>query len=130
MIGPARMPIADSSDFYGTELFGATKDDRLGKCYELSARAMLFGTAPAGARLVHGSVHHIYVSRRIDHAWLVLPSGMVWEPISGNVWIPAAWQHIARAQIDASYTLDELLGIIVTHKHYGPWHISSTHNTS
>lgn len=115
------MPVSSTDDFFSTEKMGNTKDDRLGKCYEIAAYALTLGSAPVGSTLVHGSVHHIYVERRINHAWLVLPSNMIWEPISCIFWVPTAWTRIARAITHNTYTSNDVHELVIEHMHWGPW---------
>lgn len=115
------MPIKEIEEFFGTEVLGKTVNSRLTKCYEIAGAALSVGAAPKRAKLVHGSMHHIRVEHRINYAWLILPSRMIWEPIAGSLWVPAAWNKIVRPEIHKEYDRDELRKMMNIHKHWGPW---------
>lgn len=115
------MPIREIEEFFGTEHIGLTIDERLGNCYQIAGYALTIGTAPQGTKLIHGSMHHVRVERRINHAWLELPSCMIWEPISGAYWTPMAWSMFVRPRVNAVYDYDDARKMILTHMHWGPW---------
>lgn len=101
-----------------------TFDERLRRCYELAAQALMFGTAPKGAKLVHGTMRGPRATRRIGHAWLRLPGHKVWEPINAKVYDEAEWVAYARARVDRIYTKTQTGRMLVLKGHYGRWHES------
>lgn len=88
---------------------------RLGRCYELSYKA----TAP-GTTLVHGSIQG-FDFPRIDHAWVVLADGTVWEPASNEVWDAGVFRSFFRAVVGTEYTFADALHNALESGHYGPW---------
>lgn len=121
-----------SSPYYGTENVGddaAHKlDQRLGRCYELAGYALTLGDAPAGSTLVHGSIHAVLLrnTTRIDHAWIELPDGDVWEPVSRVIWPIGAWNAFAQPVISHRYVADEARTKILNFHHWGPWESDDT----
>jgi hypothetical protein len=69
-----------------TPLINPTADlshrQRLGRCYELSGTIALHNPH---VMLVHGSIQGFNFPR-IAHAWVELPDGSVWEPVTNKVW--------------------------------------------
>jgi hypothetical protein len=84
----------------------------------------MFGTAPKGTKLVHGTMHGQRAPRRIGHAWLRLPGGKVWEPINAKIHDEAEWVAYARAKVDRVYTKTQAGRMLVLNGHYGRWHSS------
>jgi hypothetical protein len=102
----------------------ALGDLRRGRCYELSAFALAFGSAPADAMLVHGSIDGGTDLGRFGHAWLRLADGRIWEPREATVY-PASWEAWADARVEVEYTRKEAFEMILTYDHWGPWHDAS-----
>lgn len=117
------------STYFSTETYDAsdparTYDERRTRCYELAAAALVFGSAPRESLLVHGSIdgHLPGGLGRIGHAWLELPSGMVWEPITGDLYRNrGAWQHFADAQAERAFSRVHAMGLMNQHGTFGPW---------
>lgn len=101
-------------------------DARRGRCYELAAFALVFGSAPADAVLVHGSIDGGTELGRFGHAWLRLADGRIWEPKGATVY-PAEWMEWADARVEVEYTRAEARRMILTHDHWGSWHDASEH---
>ena len=123
-VGPPEPP--GHRDLFGTGHVdgpSATFDQRITRCYELAANA-LFAGAPEGSELVHGSIHGYGAPRRIGHAWLNLPDGTVWEPITAKVYDKDAWTAYARAREERVYTKDQAAKELIGSGHYGRWHDS------
>lgn len=118
-----RLDLYGSADVIGDE-FPALGDRRRGRCYELAAYALAFGSAPADATLVHGSIDGGTDLGRFGHAWLVLADGRVWEPLNAAVYGPE-WIPWAEAQAEASYTRAETRDMLFLYSHFGPWHDES-----
>ena len=116
-------------DLYGTgeanDEPSLTHEDRRKRCYELACHALIFGSAPADAKLVHGTIDGGYVDGpgRIGHAWLRLADGRIWEPISAKVY-GQEWMVWADALPERVYTRHEARLAVVRFEHYGRWHES------
>lgn len=115
-------------EYFGTDEMdesALTVEERLTRCYELSAYALTIGTAPPDATLVHGTWQHVvYAAKRIGHAWLELPDGHIWEPISGQIWKREMWNLILNPVEECRYTKDEARNAVMFHRHWGRWHES------
>ena len=99
-------------------------EDRLTRCYELSAYALLFGSAPKGSKLVHGSMHGPGGKQRIGHGWLRLPGGKVWEPITARVYDEQQWMTYADAKVERVYTRAQASDRVFWSGVWGRWHES------
>lgn len=98
---------------------------RRGRCYELAAWALAFGSAPADAKLVHGSIDGGSELGRFGHAWLRLVDGRIWEPTRAEFYCGPRWIRWADARVEAEYTCSETRAMIREHEHYGSWHDAS-----
>ena len=118
---------AGEEDLLGTEEANDESawefDERLGRCYELTAYAIAFGDAPEGSTLVHGSWHGVAAPRRIGHAW-VRCGGRVWEPIKARWYDEAEFLHWTAARVEKEYDEVEVRVMLMRHGHYGRWHQS------
>lgn len=101
-----------------------TFDQRIGRCYELAGHAVLSRSVPEGTMLVHGSWHGPYATRRIGHAWLVLPDGNIWEPITMEVFTPDDFFAWTNAIAEVEYDWTEAAYNAVEFESYGRWHES------
>jgi hypothetical protein len=113
-------------EYFGTERIGdkslLTVNERAGHCYELAGYALALGKAPDDALLIHGSIHGVLRDvPRIHHAWLVLPTHEVWEPMQGRRWDIGAWKLVARPLLSEMYTQRSLRRHISEHGTWGPW---------
>jgi hypothetical protein len=100
-------------------------EQRRGRCYELAAYTQVWGTAPTGTLLLHGSMHGPDADHeRIGHAVLELPDGSTWEPILGDVYPPGVWAAYARWQTERQYSRRQTQRQLVLTGHYGRWHES------
>lgn len=108
--------------YFGSETIedepAGTTAERAGRCYELTAYALLFGSAPLGTVLVHGTVQGN--GPRIGHAWLELPDGSVWEPMYHLIYLN--WTEYASAVEERRYTSTEARRLIMSSGHWGCWH--------
>lgn len=114
-------------EFFGTEnVDGQSKtfDQRISRCYELAVWALVMGTAPKGAKLVHGTIHGPFARRRIGHGWLRLPGGKVWEPITAKVYNEAQWVEYAAAKVERVYPKTQARMQLVLTENFGRWHKS------
>ena len=92
---------------------------RLGRCYMLAGRFVSYD-APAGTRLVHGTIQG-RGHPRTGHAWAILPDGRVWEPITMQVYRPGAFKAIYSAQPVGTYDQQTVLQESLRTGHWGPW---------
>lgn len=121
---PSKLDLFGTGDVDGPSLL---RDDRKNRCYELSAYALALGSAPADATLFHGSIDGgPDTAGRIGHAWLRLPGGRIWEPISYRVYEPE-WIQWAQARPEVGYSCADTRRMIAVSGHYGPWHDPSAH---
>lgn len=90
---------------------------RLGRCYELSGLVALHNP---DFTLVHGSIQGLKFPR-IAHAWVELPDGSVWEPVSNKVWNRSIFDGFYRAQVTVKYDHRSMCERCARHEHWGPW---------
>lgn len=103
-----------------------SREERGTRCFELSCWAVVAGkVAPESSRLVHGSIHgRSEEMRRIAHGWVVLPGGLLWEPINALIHDAAEFIRVARAWDEVSYTPKQAAINLLRTEHYGSWHDS------
>lgn len=103
-------------------------DQRISRCNELTNYALLWGSAPDDAHLIHGSMHGRFDgNQRIRHSWLVLRRGdvrLVWEPITALWHNMDAWYEYARAWDEREYVKRQVQQMTLATRHFGPWHES------
>lgn len=92
---------------------------RLGQCYVLAGRAVAFGPYEVGT-LVHGSIEG-YGNPRIAHAWVELPDGSVWEPISDTEYPQIVFRALFHPGPGPRYAREAVLKHIAGSAHWGPW---------
>jgi hypothetical protein len=99
-------------------------EDRRHRCYELAAYAIAFGDAPRNSMLVHGSIfnhEHSTEHGRISHAWVAMPGGWVWEPITCLLYRSGEWSGFASPIAEYVYTRRAAQLRIMATMSYGPW---------
>jgi hypothetical protein len=106
------------------EEIAVTHEQRSGRCYELCAIAVAFGTAGPDSVLVHGTIHGPDDDmERIGHAWVLLGNGMVWEPLTMNLYISEAnWTEFAAAIPERKYGPGRVRRLLKETDNFGPWH--------
>jgi hypothetical protein len=92
---------------------------RLGRCYELSGMLVLNNPGP-GITLVHGSIQGMG-RPRIEHAWVELADGSVWEPATNQCWERQRFDSFFSAQVAMRYDFTTAMRRAVHHEHWGPW---------
>jgi hypothetical protein len=92
-------------------------EDRLGRCYELAGR---FATSNADCTLVYGSIQG-NGKPRLDHAWVELPGGDCWEPITNKVWPAIVMERLFGTIPHKKYSNEEVLKNSLKYEHWGPW---------
>lgn len=88
----------------------------IGACYEDAWRFLI---REEEGELVHGSVQTI--GKRINHAWVELPTGFVWEPESGEFMKKSYFYERAEPQVQARYTAEEAAIMAARTNNLGPW---------
>lgn len=126
---PRVQPIVVENTYFGTEFAGGdraiSREERRNRCFELAGHAVVFGSVPEGSLLVHGSWHGPAEDMvRIAHAWVQLPDGWVWEPISCNVYKQEEFEHWAAAWSERSYSKAHAKALMNSSGHYGAWHVN------
>lgn len=102
-----------------------TFSQRKGRCYEMTALALVTNDFPDGTRLVHGTIHGPEDDMvRMGHSWLLLGSELVWEPARAMIHPRDDWYAFARATEEQVYDLYEARKQMVLTGHYGRWHKS------
>lgn len=121
---PSKVDLMGTGDVEGPSV---TFEQRRRRCYELAAYALVFGSAPADALLVHGSIDGgPGTLGRIGHAWLRLPGGRIWEPINARTYEPD-WTEWSQAEPEVSYSRASARDLVMAIGTYGPWHDESEH---
>jgi hypothetical protein len=111
-------------------------EKRLGRCYELSAKAVLdhpewtlvHGRLTAPARV--GEVKYPL----LDHAWCEYEHDLppvdefegikievVFDPVMGRTYPKAIYYSMYKVEVAGRYSFDEMAKKLVTFKHFGPW---------
>ena len=91
--------------------------DRLTKCYQLAGA---FSLANRTTRLVHGTIQGMG-HPRIAHAWVILPGGSVWEPITAATYTPEVFSGFFHAEEHHNYRNHDMRELAMFAKHWGPW---------
>ena len=60
------------------------------------------------------------LSGRLDHAWVELPDGTVWEPASEAIFTAEKFNSMVDPVVEHRYTADEAAKMLSVGKH-GPW---------
>src|SRR6516225_1567550 len=91
---------------------------RHGRCYELTARAMISEPESDSWMLVHGGLGGGW----FHHAWIELDDGRIYDP-SFNDYTPAdQYATKRRAVADHRYSRTEVCALLgTTPNYYGPW---------
>lgn len=101
-------------------------NDRLGRCYELAAKAMLEVPQPPGAPvpllLLHGKWRGPTAKEAIGHALVNLSNGYFWEPITKSICEPHQFMGYTRWQTLITYDAVSARRHMRLSEHYGPWH--------
>lgn len=122
------MGARDQFDYSGE---GGTFEQRLGRCYELAAKGVIHlrfteeqrakANVPKPVGLVHGSWHGPEAPARINHAWVLLEDGCVWEPITETICYREMFYGYTRATDHEVYDLTQTACNMIGAQHFGPW---------
>jgi hypothetical protein len=94
---------------------------RQGRCYELVGRVMLYEEGSEAFTLVHGVVNSGFAWRRVEHAWIELPDGRVYEPVLNEYMDKAGFDSRAKPSECQRYTLKQAVRLIGYGGNFGPW---------
>lgn len=110
---------------------GTTFRERLTHCYQYGALAFMvmdesapvtkkFGL-PEPQLLVHGSWHGPEAPNRINHCWVVLSDGRIWEPITAMIYDSDKFYEYTRGMINALHTRNDVHWHTTVTGHWGSW---------
>jgi hypothetical protein len=91
--------------------------DRLGLYYELAGR---YASHNSDVTLVHGSIQGMG-KPRLDHAWVILEDGSIWEPIFNETFDADVYRMLVNPMVDRTYSNEQTCIHLLKHKHWGPW---------
>ena len=89
-----------------------------GTCYEDAWRFLL---KQEDGYLIHGSAQLCPEGPRIDHAWVELTYGWVWEPQTGQYFTIEDFKMFASPIEDARYSSEEAAMMVARAGKHGPW---------
>lgn len=95
-------------------------EERKGYCYVLAMRYTYEHPIRA---LIHGTIHGPHMPR-IDHAWVELPDGSVWEPITNSTFDQQDFRILFGAREERRYNDTEAARAMLRSNHFGPWHVN------
>ena len=93
--------------------------ERAGRCYQLAWRYLVKHDE---GEMVHGSV--LSAGRRINHAWIDLPSGFTYEPVSETYADTDGFYKTYSAEVHQRYTPTQAAILAAKTNTFGPWDIS------
>ncbi len=98
---------------------------KLSDCYEAAAKMVLYDDQFAGAVLVHGVGHPVlgpHKGKRFAHAWVEL-GGVSYDHSNGkSIEVSAElYEALLELKFSERYTREQARGMILQHKHWGPW---------
>lgn len=101
-------------------VFPRVKDPtRLGHCYQLAGQRIM---NERDGVLVHGTIQGpLPWHEPIGHAWVLLPFGQVWEPITDAVYTTAEFQELFRPVMIAEYYRGRAMKLMLKTRTFGPW---------
>ena len=104
---------------HGKRKGGLSQDfrERLGQCYVLSGRYVI---DHEGSTLVHGSIQGMG-NPRINHAWVMMSSGKVYDPVLDQEFEPEAWKALFNAVETDRYDREGTMVTVLRERNWGPW---------
>jgi len=93
------------------------KDPPTGTCYPDSWHYLI---RQDEGFLVHGSVQLSGQGRIIDHAWVELPTGWIWEPKTGGYLTIEDFKIFCPVE-EHRYSVEQAAIMAARFGHYGPW---------
>lgn len=95
-------------------------DGRPGKCFEDAEGIIMNGRLDAGLVLVHGKCLGP-AGDAIQHAWIDVPGGLVYDPVLGRIYPSQTYQQITKAVADHRYTTRQVIDMVNNSDTFGPW---------
>lgn len=89
-----------------------------GMCYQDAWR---FLKREGEGTLIHGRVFAGYPQRWMDHAWVELPSGLIYEPTNEEYMDRKEFYDKFKAEVIDRYTLEEAAIQALRSGNFGPW---------
>ncbi len=97
----------------------ANKDIPMGTCYPDSWSYLM---RQDEGFLIHGSVQLLgQEGRRIDHAWVELPTGWIWEPKTASYFTIEDFSRMFSPIEDHKYSVEQAAIMLARVGHHGPW---------
>ncbi len=93
--------------------------ERTGRCYELAWRYLIKHDE---GEMVHGSI--LSGRRRLNHAWVDLPSGYTYEPVSESYVPTDDFYKTYSVEVHQRYTPTQAAVMAARAANFGPWDIS------
>jgi len=92
---------------------------RQGRCYELACNVMLDEPGAKRFTLVHGNIFNVW--GRIDHAWIEVGNGLIYDPTHNRYETAAEFMIRNRAEVHARYSQREADRLVSVTGNVGPW---------
>jgi hypothetical protein len=93
------------------------------QCYQKTLKYVCEHADIAGMRLVHGVISHSRPVSPLDHAWVELPGGIVFDGVVQAFFTHDSYRRVMSAVPLDSYTLSESQQLLSQHGHPGPWNL-------
>lgn len=98
----------------------ATLRPRQGRCFELAGKFILADESKTSV-LVHGTVDAGRSKMPIEHAWIVLEDGRIYEPVEDTFFSAEQFTSTRRPNDETRFSYAEALIGLATVKNWGPW---------
>ncbi len=96
---------------------------RPGDCYEVAFHFMIENPLGQHSTLVHGKITNKKTKRWIDHAWVEIRGGLIYDgTFSDGFFKKEEYYELTRAKPERKYSERDAIRHAVRSKHYGAWH--------
>lgn len=96
--------------------------ERVGYCYKLARREVLYAKPDSPEIIVHGTLRNPQNrNQNIGHAW-VEENEQVFDPVLDLIWPKDAYYRFFNAKAEQGYTVAEAKKLIYETGHFGPRH--------
>ena len=93
--------------------------ERLGDCYRWALRFII---KEDEGWLIHGRIFAGTPRHWMEHAWVELPTGYIYEPVADTLYKKDTFYQAYKAQELKRYTPTEAAKLAARFGHYGPWY--------
>jgi hypothetical protein len=100
-------------------LTGCQRAQRRPGAYFDAAAEYLLANGQPDLRLVHGVLSKPIV---FDHAWVLLPGGVIFDPVDQEFYPRTAYEELLGAVAEACYGVADVRAALAVHRNSGPWH--------